>query len=525
MTTQPSTSHRIFRASLIVMGAYVIAKPVGLVRQALIARAFGTGPALDAFVAASNFPELLFTLISGGALLTAFLPVFTGYLAREERDGAWKLASATLNVVFLLTALLALISAAFAPWIARLAAPGFSDENLELTASLMRLILVSTVVFSASGIVMGTLNAHQHFLLPAIAPILYDLGIIAGALVLAPRIGVYGLAWGIVAGSLLHLGVQIPGLIRIGARWTAALDLRDAGLRRVAALMVPRALGLGVVQLNFVITYALASLIGAGAVSTLRFGWMLMQVPETIIGTAIATAAFPTLSEQAARNSPDGLRQTLSSTLRAILALTIPAAVGLVLVGRPLTRLMFERGSFDAASTQAVVWALQFYAVGLAGHAALEVVARTFFAQQDTRTPLGVAFAAMLVNVMLSLLLMRPLGHGGLALANSLAVTLEVTWLLLIARRRLGGIEGRALLTSVARFATGSAAMALVIGLWMILARSVDERLVGMASAILGAAVYLVVTLAMGSPEIRALLKLVMRRRTEKRDAAAIEPG
>jgi putative peptidoglycan lipid II flippase len=281
--------------------------------------------------------------------------------------------------------------------------------------------------------------------------------------------------------------------------------------------MIPRALGLGVVQLNFVVTYALASLIGAGAVSALRFGWMLMQVPETVIGTAIATAAFPTLSEQAAHDSRDGLRQTLSSTLRAILALTIPAAVGLVMLGRPLTRLMFERGSFDAASTQAVVWALQFYAVGLVGHAALEVVARTFFAQQDTRTPLFVAFGAMLVNVALSLLLMRPLGHGGLALANSLAVTLEVVWLLLIARRRLGGIQGRALMASLARFVVGAGIMAVVVGLWMMLARFVDERLAGVAGAILGVAVYLAATLALGSPEIRPLLDLVLRRRTARR--------
>ena len=516
MTAQPS-SRRILRASLIIMGAYIVGRPVDLVRVALIASAFGTSPAYDAFVAASNFPEMLFTLVSGGALLTAFLPVFTEYLTRSDPTGAWKLASGALNAVLLLTALLALVSAIFAPQIARLAAPGFDAENLALTANLMRLILISTIVFSASGIVMGALNAHQHFLLPAVAPILYDLGIIGGAFFLAPRIGIYGLAWGVVVGSLLHLGAQIPGLVRVGARWTAAIDWRDAGLRRVAALMIPRALGLGVVQLNFFVTYALASLIGAGGVSALRFGWMLMQVPETVIGTAIATAAFPTLSEQAARDARDSLRQTLSSTLRAILALTIPAAVGLVMLGRPLTRLMFERGSFDAASTQAVMWALQFYAVGLVGHAALEVVARTFFAQQDTRTPLFVAFGAMLVNVALSLLLMRPLGHGGLALANSLAVTLEVVWLLLIARRRLGGIQGRALMASMARFVVGAGIMALAVGLWMMLARFVDERLAGVAGAILGVAVYLAATLALGSPEIRPLLDLVLRRRTARR--------
>lgn len=515
-----SSFRRIFRASLIVMGAYVVAKPVGLVRQAVIAHSFGTSPAYDAFVAASNFPELLFTLISGGALLTAFLPVFTGYLARGARDDAWKLASGTLNAVFLLTAMLALFSAVFAPGIARLAAPGFDAENLALTANLMRLVLISTVVFSASGIVMGALNAHQHFLLPAIAPILYDLGIIAGAIFFVPRIGIYGLAWGVVAGSLLHLGVQIPGLARMGARWTASLDWRDEGLRRVAALMIPRALGLGVVQLNFVVTYALASLIGAGAVSALRFGWMLMQVPETIIGTAIATAAFPTLSEQAARDSRDGLRQTLSSTLRAILALTVPAAVGLILLGHPLTRLMFERGSFDAASTQAVVWALQFYAVGLVGHAALEVVARTFFAQQDTRTPLFVAFAAMLVNVVLSLALMRPLSHGGLALANSLAVTLEVVGLLLIARRRLGGVEGHALIASLARFAASAGIMALAVAMCMMLARFADERVVGVVGAAVGIVVYLAATLALGSPEIRPLLKSVLRRRAKKQNTS-----
>ena len=238
------------------------------------------------------------------------------------------------------------------------------------------------------------------------------------------------------------------------------------GCTGVVRLMGPWVLTLGVVRLNFLVMTNLASRLGEGSVSALNYAWLGMQLPQSILGTAIAIALFPTLAELAARDERDSLRSTLSAALRAILALTIPAAVGLILLGRPLIQLLFQGGAFQAGSTQAVCWALEFYALGLVGHSALEVVARIFYAQQDTKTPLAVAAGAMLAHLVLSLGLTGVLGHGALALANSVAVTLEVAGLLWIAHKRLAGIEGGRILASALRctlaaVVTGGAVIAL----------------------------------------------------------------
>ena len=235
---------------------------------------------------------------------------------------------------------------------------------------------------------MSALQANQHFLLPALAPVLYNVGILLGVIVLAPRLGVWGPAIGVVIGALLHLLIQVPGLIKYGARWTPWLGWRDPGLRRVIRLMLPRIAGLGVVQLAALVTTSLASTLSAGSVTALNYGWRVMQLPETLIATAIATAAFPTLSEFAARGQFDQLRATLSSTLRAILSLTLPATIVLLILGRPFVQVMFERGLFTSQATDLVTWAVQGYALGLIAQSLLEVCARTFYAQQDTRTPL-----------------------------------------------------------------------------------------------------------------------------------------
>jgi putative peptidoglycan lipid II flippase len=343
------------------------------------------------------------------------------------------------------------VAAWIAPWlVSRFLAPGFEPDQQRLTASLMRLVLVQTAVFSVSGIVMSALQAHQHFLLPALAPVMYNLGIIGGALFLTrpftltmfrgmqihvqpiQELGVYGLAVGVVMGALAHLLIQVPGLVRFGARWSPYFSLADPGLRRVLVLLGPRILGLGVVQLNAVITTYLASYLKEGSLTSLEFAWRLMQMPETIVATAIGTAVFPTLSELAAQHRNVELRATMRKALGAILLVNLPAALGLILLAEPLAGLAF--GTQNAAS---VAFALRFYALGLAGHSALEVAARTFYAQQDTRTPLIVAAGSMLVAVAASLMLINLLSYGGLALGNGIGFTVEAGVLVWLMERRL----------------------------------------------------------------------------------------
>ncbi len=505
-------------AALLVMALLALSKIVGVVDDLVKARVFGTGADLDAFVAAGGLPELLNTVISGGALAAPFIPVLAGYLNREDHEGAWRLVSSVLNLAFLATAVLAALVALLAPWlVTHFIASGFDPQQQALTAGLMRLTLVATLIFSVSGVFMSVLHAQQHFLLPALAPILYNLGIIAGALFLARPLGVWGLAIGALGGSAMHLLVQVPGLIRYQVRWSPLLAWRDPGLRRVLGLMGPRVLTLGVVQLNMLIAVWLASHLSPGSVSALNFGWRLMQMPETVIGTAIATAIFPTLSELAAQGRVTALRGTLSAALRAIFALGLPATLGLVLLGRPLIELLFRGGQFGGASTDAVLAALSGYAAGLVSHAALEVSARAFFARQDTRTPLLVATLGMVTTLFASLALRGPLGHAGLALANSLGVSFEVGALLWLARRPLGGVDGPRLLRTWLRAALAAAVMGLAVAslsAWWPLSKDglLRQALFLGAGLALGIATYLAAAWLVGLEEVRTLGRSLWRR-------------
>jgi len=416
--------------------------------------------------------------VAGGALATAFIPVFADFLAEDDRAGAWRLASAITNLVVLVVAVLAALAALLAPWLVRtLIAPGFDPAQQAETASVMRIVLMSTVIFGVSAVQGSVLNGFKHFLLPALAPVVYPLGVVAGAIWLAPSLGVQGLAVGAVIGSLLHLLIKVPALIRYGFRWRPVLDLRgehSLAVRQVGVLMGPRVLDLGVFHLTLLATTNLASRLGAGGVSAVEWGWDAMQLPETIIGTAFGLVAFPTLAELAAQGDRDGLRATLGETLRSVIALSVPAAVGLILLGRPLLALLYQRGEFDAAATEAVYATLRFFALGLVGHVCLELAARAFFAQKDTMTPLLIAAASAVVNIGLGISLMGPLGAGGLALANSLAVTAEVLVLLWFLRRRWGSVEGRKTLQELLRVLMATGAMAGVMLMILALANQAD---------------------------------------------------
>jgi putative peptidoglycan lipid II flippase len=497
----------------IVMTAFVMAKLLGLLREVIIGRQFGTSAEIDAYYAAFQLPDLLFTLIAGGALVTAFLPVFTEYLTQEDVDGAWELASAVTNLVFLTTAALAGLAAVTAPFlVAWIVAPGFDATSQVLTVDLMRIILVSTVVFAVSGIQMGVLNSFQHFFLPAVAPAGYNLGIIGGALWLAPRWGVYGLAVGVVGGAVLHLSVKIPGLIRYGLRYAPVLGLRHPGVRQVAWLMGPRVVALGIVKVTFVVNTNLASRLGEGSVAALNYSWHVMQLPETIFATAVATVIFPTLAEFAARSQYAELRSALADTLRVIFALTVPAAVGLIVLGRPLIALLFQRGAFDAQSTAAVYYALQFYALALIGHSVLEIAARLFYAQKDTLTPMKVAAVSMLANIGLSLVLIRYLSYGGLALANAIAFALEASLLLWLARRRIGSLEEDRILRGLVQISVAALAMGAAIIAFQQWLPGAGTVVKGLGGVTLGGAVYLAISLALGLDEIRTVPRMLLER-------------
>lgn len=488
MTTMNKRTRQLARSTLIVMFAFAAAKAISLAQTFIIANVFGVGAEWAAYVTANRIPELIFTLIAGGALAHAFIPIFSGYLAKGDRSGAWKVASHVINTVFSFTLLVSVVVFFLAPWlVANVVAPGFDETTRAQTAALMRILLLSTLIFSVSGILMGILQSHQHFLLPALAPIMFDVGILIGVIFLLPVLGVEGIALGAVLGAALHLGIQIPGLVMFKARWSFELGLRDPVLWRVFRLMLPRVAGLGVFSLNFLVMNNIASRLGTAPVAALDWGWRLMQIPQTLIGTAIGTVIFPTLAALSEVGDEKGKREAMSGALRVILVTSIPAAVGLIVVGRPLISLL-ERGAFDAAASALVYSTLSFFALGIVVHSALEVVARSFYADKDTLTPLWAALIGAGINFALAFALSGVItvsanGHfnriavqfpqmglrpdagnvSGLALANSLGTAAEVLLLLWVLRRRWHGANEDALTRTVLKTLAASLVMALVI--------------------------------------------------------------
>ena len=510
-----STSH-VARYAALVACLLAADKLLGVVREAAVGRAFGTSAVLDAYFAAFEVPEGLNVIVTGAALTTSLIPILTGVLAdviaRDDRDSLWRFISSVINWVLAVVGIASVAAAILARPIIVTVAPGFAGDpaQVALATQLMRLVLVQTLIFSASTVVTATLQAHQHFFLPALAPLCYTLGRIFGAVVLAPRFGIFGLAWGGLVGAVAHFLIKLPWLVRHNARWTPVLVHPD--LPNMLRLMGPRMLGMGATYVSFVLPTTFGSQLAPGAISAYEYAWKLMQLPETVIGTAIGIVIFPTLTHIAERGDEAGLRRTFSWALRLILALSIPAAVGLVVLGRPLTALFLQRGAFDATATNRVYQALQFFALGLVTHSALEVVARLFYAQRDMWNPFWAALGGLALNATVGWTLLPTLAQGGIALSNSLGAGLQVVVLLLVARRRLAGVEGRALGRSLARTMAASALMgAAVLGFRALLP---DAGLLVTAAGGLavGAVTYILTALLLGSEEIRDLPGILLKR-------------
>ncbi|MCB9127759.1 MAG: murein biosynthesis integral membrane protein MurJ [Ardenticatenales bacterium] len=506
------------RAALIVMVGFLLAKVTAIGRQLIIASAFGATASMDAYFAAFTAPDLIFMLISGGALSAAFIPVFSEYLNRNaDRDEAWRMASNVLTVSFILSLIAATLAALFAPAIIRtVVAPQFTAEQQQLTVALMRLILVSTVIFSLSGLVTGVLHTLQHFLLPAFAPVVYNLGIIIGALAVAPLMPegqrVYGLAIGSIIGALFHLSIQLPALIKHRARLRPIFDLGDEGLRQVVVLMAPRAAALALIYSKFIMRTNFASRLPEGQLSALDYAWDLMQLPETIFGTAIALAVFPTMAELWSQQNRAQLAKTFNDTLRSILTLTVPAAVGMWLLSLPVVRAFYERGAFGYESSLSTAYALSFFAFGIVGHSLLEVVARLYYAQKDMLRPLYAAAAMLIVTIGLAWWLLGDYGIGGIALADTVGVFVEVLILLWWLRHRLPEAQDGSLLMAVAKVVVAAFVMGVALYGWLILMDGRNLYLVAGGGILVGAAVYGVVALMLGIEEIKRAPRLLLRR-------------
>ncbi len=435
---------KLTRASLLLAIFFALDKGLGILRQVIIGRQFGLSAELDAFNVANNIPDMLFMLISGGALAIALIPLLTEQITNNGRPAAWNLFSRIANLAFIVTAIIAVVVAVLADPIVKIfVAPGFSFEQQQVVITLMRLNLVATLVFSISGLVIAGLQANQHFLLPALAPLLYDIGQIFGALVLAPSgstsigpitiqgmgLGVTGLVYGVIIGAVLHLGIQIPGLIKYQFKWTPKIDIKSPEIKTVIQVLGPRVLTMFFIQMIFIARDNFASYLSEGAVTALTYGYLIQQVPETLIGTAIGTALLPTLAEFISTGEYEKFQKTIIRALRVMIGLTLPIAAVVGMGLQPFVQFIF---GFAPADTSILVWTTRGYLVGLVGHCMLEIAARSFYARKRVWFPFAAAVLNLGVFFLFAGVLFKPWGSQGISLGDSLAFTSEAIILLSI---------------------------------------------------------------------------------------------
>ena len=466
------------RAAAVVSGATLVSRILGFLRDLVIARAFGAGIASDAFFVAFRLPNLLRRLVAEGALSSAFIPVFTEYVTSRSRADTLRMLRAVAGVMLLLLGSVTLLGVLGAPGIVRVMAPGFFADPTagELTVRLTRLMFPYLFLVGLAALVMGVLNAHRHFLLPALSPVALNVGIIIGALVLAPRLPepAMGLALGVLLGGAGQLLVQVPWLGRRGLLATPQFAFRHPAVRRVLTLMAPVVVGQSATHIGTVINTIIASFLVKGSVSYLYYADRLIEFPLGVFAVAIATAVLPTLSEQATRRDEHALRETLSFSLRLAAFVSLPAAVGLFALSEPIVRVLYERGRFGPAETTGTAAAVAMYALGIVGSTTAKISAQAFFALGDTRTPVKVSVGVMALNCAMAAALAGPLGHVGLALAIAASATINALALTLLLRRRLPGGPIPGARRAWLRTAGVSAGLALALGaVWSPLATAV----------------------------------------------------
>lgn len=446
----------------IVAAAFVVSKSLGMLREILIARQFGTSGNYDAYVAAFKIPDLLFLVVMSGAFGSAFIPVFGGYLSRNDQERAWRLASAVLTytVITLIIAAQVVFFVA-GPMMRDVVAPGLPASEQVLATNLTRLLLLSPLLLGLGAAAQGMLQAHDAFTLPAIAPILYNVGIIFGAIALAPKMGVYGLVVGVLVGATAHASIQFIGLIRKGMHVRPSFSRHVDGLGEVARLMVPRLIGQTAFQINIIVMTNFASRLGQSRVSAMNYAYQLFMLPHGVLALSLSTVIFPMMARQFEMRQFADLKRTLGRALGPLLFLTFPAGVGLFAFRLSIIQMLFQVGSFSSTSTDLVASALEFFAVGLVSFAVVEAVTRAFYAMHDTRTPVFAAAVSVGSNVVLSYILAPRMGHAGLALSISVTTTVEMLILLTVMHRRIGGF-GPQLTRSVARTVAAAAVMAVV---------------------------------------------------------------
>jgi putative peptidoglycan lipid II flippase len=466
-------SSRLARSAGLISVATMASRVLGVARETVLAAIFGAsgGPEMDAYNLAFRVPNLVRDLFAEGAMTAAFVPTFTKTLTTRGRDAAWRLGNLAINALVLITGAIVVLGIVFArPITSALAASEFTSVpgKLELTTLLTRLMLPFLTTVAVAVAMMGMLNSLRRFFIPALAPAMFNVATILCALLLVPVMpalglpGIAAIAIGAVLGGLGQIALQWPVLRAEGFRYRPAVDFADPDLRRILWLMIPGTLGLAAVQINVLVNTILATTQEQGALSWLSYAFRLMYLPIGLFGVSIATAALPEIARHAATGDRAGIRTTVSSGVRMMLMLNVPATIGLMVLAHPIIAFILERGRFTTADTNATASALLFYAPGLLGYSAVKIASPTFYSLHDSRTPVLVSVGTVAINLALNLTLVRVLGFRGLALGTALAAIFNAGALLFLLRRRLDGIDGRRIVTAFVKILAASLAMGAV---------------------------------------------------------------
>jgi len=522
---QKDQDRRLLRSTFAVSVPTMLSRIMGYIRDLLQAFYLGTSRLGDAFTTAYILPNLLRRLTGEGAMTAAFIPVFTQIKKEKTKEKLWKFANAFFFDLTLIMALLTVLGIIFSPLLVRIIAPGFGDApgKWELTTVLTRLMFPYIFLISLAALAMAILNSFRKFFVPAFTPVLFNLAIISAAFFFARKAEepAYVFAVGVVVGGLLQLGFQIPFLWRNGMRFKLGLSFTHPAVRKVGKLMIPGIFGAGIVQINFAISRAIASVLEEGSVASLYFASRVQELTLGIFSIALSIALLPTFSEQVAHKDIQGMRKTLVFSFKLIFFITLPAMMGLLVLNRPIIQVLFQYGIFDVQSTTKSALCLFYFALGIPFISGVKILSPAFYSFKDIKTPVIVAFFIMLGYIGLSLILMNPLRVGGIALALSITSVLNFILLFFLLEKKIGKIEKKEFIIPAIKY--GFSAVVMGGAVWYFfkqfefLSLAFFPKLGVLLSAItLGILVYILLNLLFNHEDLKSLRDAFSRERILK---------
>ncbi len=511
-------SDSLARFAAITAFAFLLSRASGLVREQVIGAQFGLGSDVDAYRLALQVPDLLFLLVSGGVLGSAFIPVFARLRTSGKEEAAWKMASGVLGLIATSVTVLTVVAWVFAPQLIQDGiARNAPEETQALAIGLMRIVLLQPLFLALAGVATAILQSFDRFTLPAFVPIAYNACIILAAILLDPLIGMYGVALGVALGGFVFFVIQLPPVIRLGLRMPTGWPLADANVRLTFALLVPRIVGQAALQLNSLLAVYLALGLGSGYAAALGFAWTLFALPVGLFGTSVGTVTFPTLSRDAGEMDLSRFRLLLTRALRGVLFFVLPASIGVILLREPIVSLVFERGAFDHEDTLLTAQPLLYTSLSMWAYALGEILPRAFYALQDTKTPVKIALSILVLEAVLMVLLVEPLQLAGLALAFSLATMAQVLMLVFALQSRIGSLVDRDTFNFVMKALLATTLMA--AALWLARPLIADYSSMSLLTKLMrvgttvtgGAAVYVLVSIGLRQEEVAILLRIARR--------------